>query len=142
MLSSMRSFAVFSRPGGDIKVVKQGWSWPAFLFNVPWAVWRRMWVLALGVWLGGLLAPALFGPVLDSLVRVGVDVLPLVLVAGLASGIGVPVAFGACGNAWRCAHLRSRGYFERGTVVASSSLAAQRIFDRSEAVPAAPRAPR
>lgn len=137
MLSSMRSFTVFSRPGGDIEVVKQGWSWPAFVFNVLWALWHRMWLLAFGAWLGEILGPAFLAAVFEFLSRAGLDVLPLVLAAGLAFGIGVPVAFGSRGNAWRCAHLRSCGFVERGTVVVPSAGTAQSMFLRSEGAPAA-----
>ena len=128
----MRSFAVFSRPGRDIEVVKQGWSWPAFFFNVFWAAWRRMWLLAFGAWLGEILVPAFLAAVFDSFDRAGVDVFPLVLVAGLVFGFGVPVAFGVRGNTWRRAHLRSRGYAERGIVVAPSAAAAAGMFLRFE----------
>lgn len=128
----MRSFFVFSRPGGAVEVVKQGWSWPAFVFNVLWALWHRMWLLAFGAWLGEILAPAFLAAVFDALSCAGLDVLPLALAAGLAFGLGVPVAFGAGGNTWRRAHLLLRGYAERGIVVASSAAAAEGVFLRSE----------
>ena len=127
----MRSFAVFSRPAGEIEVVKQGWSWPAFLFNVLWALWHRMWLLAFGMWLGEILGPASLTAVFEFLSRAGLDMPPLVLAAGMAFGLGVPVAFGSRGNAWRCAHLRLRGFVERGTVVAPSVETAERMFLRS-----------
>ena len=114
-------------------MVKQGWSWPAFFFNVLWAAWHRMWLLAFGAWLGDVLALALF----DSLDRA--DVFSLVLVVGLAFGLGVPVAFGARGNIWRCAHFRSRGCAERGVVVAASAAAAESVFLRREGDPTAAR---
>lgn len=140
MLSSMRSFTVFSRPGGGVEVVKRGWSWPAFFFHVLWALWYRMWLLAFGAWLGEVLAPASFVVVFEFLSRAGLDVLPLVLAAGLAFGLGVPVAFGSRGNAWRRAHLRSRGFVEHGIVAAPSAGTAESMFLRSEAVAVAGRA--
>ena len=135
----MRSFTVFSGPGREIEVVKQGWSWPAFLFNVLWAAWHRMWLLAFGAWLGEILVPASLVAVFDFLSRAGLDALPLVFAAGLALGLGVPVAFGSRGNAWRRAHLRSRGFVERRAVVAPSAAAAEGVFLRSEGASVADR---
>ena len=31
---------------GGLTVVRDGFSWPAFLFAVPWALWHRMWWVA------------------------------------------------------------------------------------------------
>ena len=127
----MRRFTGFSRPGGKLEVlqvVKHGWSWPALFFNVLWALWHRMWLLAFGAWLGETLVPVFLSFLLESLTRAGVDAFPLVLSAGLALGIGVPLAFGGLGNHWRREHLRSRGFTECGTVGARSVAAARRLL--------------
>ncbi len=128
----MQRFAVFRHDGGEVDVVKQGWSWPGFLFNVLWALWHRMWLLAFGVWVGGMLAPPLLSHVFGALRNAGVDPFPLVFVVGPALGLGVPVAFGRCGNAWRQAHLMARGYARCGTVAAPSAERAKAVFMDSE----------
>ena len=64
----MRVFTVHLRrhgldPDRDVKLVKEGFSWPAFLFTFLWALWNRMWWTALGpfviVSVAGLVAEAL-----------------------------------------------------------------------------------
>ena len=90
----MRRFTDFSRPGAGIQVVKHGWSWPAFFFNVLWPLWHRMWFLAFGAWLGEILAPAFLTFAFESLTRAGLNAFRLVLPAGVACVVGVPLAFG------------------------------------------------
>ncbi len=124
----MRRFTGFSRAGREIQVVKQGWSWPAFFFNVLWALWHRMWFLAFGAWLGEILAAELLTFAFESLSRAGVDAFPLVFPAGLAFALGVPLTFGGWGNAWRREHLRSRGFAECGAVAAPSAAVAERLL--------------
>ena len=50
----MRVFTVHLRrhgldPDKDVRLVKEGFSWPAFLFSFFWALWHRMWWTALGL---------------------------------------------------------------------------------------------
>jgi hypothetical protein len=50
----MRVFTVHLRrhgldPDKDVRLVKEGFSWPAFLFTFFWALWHRMWWTALGL---------------------------------------------------------------------------------------------
>lgn len=45
----MRTYSVHSRPGESLDgaiFIKQGFSWPAFLFSIPWCLWHRLWVAA------------------------------------------------------------------------------------------------
>ena len=47
----MRIYSVHIRrhgldPDYDFAVVKEGFSWPAFLFNIFWALWHRLWLVA------------------------------------------------------------------------------------------------
>ena len=39
-------------PDRDIVVLKDGFSWPAFLLGGLWALWHRMWWVALGLIIG------------------------------------------------------------------------------------------
>lgn len=50
----MRLYSVFLRkhgiaPDKDLVLVKEGFSWPAFLFTFLWALWLRMWWPAVGL---------------------------------------------------------------------------------------------
>lgn len=45
----MKIYSVHELPGGSldqIVFVKQGFSWPAFLFTIVWCLWRRLWIAA------------------------------------------------------------------------------------------------
>lgn len=48
----MRLYSVYLRdhgrePMGDLVLVKEGFSWPAFVFTFIWALWSRMWLPAI-----------------------------------------------------------------------------------------------
>ena len=48
----MRLYSVYLRdhgrePMGDLVLVKEGFSWPAFVFTFLWALWSRMWLPAI-----------------------------------------------------------------------------------------------
>ena len=45
----MKIYSVHELPGGSLDeavFVKQGFSWPAFLFTFAWCLWQRLWVAA------------------------------------------------------------------------------------------------
>ncbi|NQV58932.1 MAG: DUF2628 domain-containing protein [Alphaproteobacteria bacterium] len=49
----MKLFAVHIRrhgldPDRDVVLVKEGFSWPAFFLSFVWALWHRMWWVAIG----------------------------------------------------------------------------------------------
>ena len=43
----MKTFEIFFHPKFGFKAVKQGFSWPAFLFTPVWALYKRMWLYAI-----------------------------------------------------------------------------------------------
>jgi len=56
-LKNMRIFTIYLRrhgldPEKDIVVLKDGFSWPAFLVGSLWALWHGMWWVALGLMIG------------------------------------------------------------------------------------------
>jgi len=101
-------------------LVREGFSWGAFLFTVLWALWHRLWLAAILLLLAALaigVAVELAG--LDSLTET-VLMLALALYAGFA------------GNDWRRARLLRRGYEEAAAVAAADLVEAERrYFDRS-----------
>ncbi|MBT3306894.1 MAG: DUF2628 domain-containing protein [Alphaproteobacteria bacterium] len=49
----MKLYAVHLRrhgldPDRDVVLVKEGFSWPAFFLSFVWALWHRMWAVAIG----------------------------------------------------------------------------------------------
>ena len=50
----MRVYTVHMRrpaldPVTDFRLVKEGFSWPAFFFSSVWALWSRLWLVAAGL---------------------------------------------------------------------------------------------
>ncbi|MFQ5972119.1 MAG: DUF2628 domain-containing protein [Alphaproteobacteria bacterium] len=101
---------------GEAILVKEGFSWPAFLFTVLWAVWHLMWVpaaliLAVALAIGGVVA-----------------VLGLDVASQSALQLGYQVLIGFLANDWRRHQLRRRGYVEVGVVAARDRASAERRF--------------
>lgn len=105
----MASYVVMDPPGrtgsGDAVLVRDGFSWFAFLFSPLWLLWHRLWIEAL-------LAFVAFG---------------LLSALGEAAGFGlagslltllVSLFVGLEGQALRIAALRRRGWRESGVVEA------------------------
>jgi hypothetical protein len=79
----MRFYTVHVRPGrpggdADLVLVREGFSWPAFLFGPLWALWHFLW-LPLLAWLAAGLAVGfvadLFGAPADALIMLAFAVL-------------------------------------------------------------------
>ena len=98
-------------PVEDAAAVKEGFCWPAALFSVFWALWHRMWGVALG--LLALLAAAGFG----ALAGIGGA-------TGAALSIGIFILIGGFANDVRRWSLGRRGYRERGIILADGAEAA------------------
>lgn len=89
----MRLFTVHFRgsedaPDGDLEVVREGFRFWAFLFTVLWALWNRLWLVALGLFAVQSLASALAqfagaGTAVDAAITLGVAVLFGLLAADL-----------------------------------------------------------
>ncbi len=112
-------------PVEDAAAVKEGFCWPAALFSVFWALWHRMWGVALGLaalqaaaW--GFAAPAGIGGA-----------------TGAALGAGVCILVGGFANDVRRWSLGRRGYRERGIILAAGAEAAVlRYMARRDPAPA------
>ena len=117
----------FDRTGNTV-IVKEGYSWTAMVFSVLWAIWHRMWIVAI-VLLAGLLL-------------VGILAMQLQLGENLQSLVSMAVAF-ILGN--EAEHLRAwslerAGYREVGVVEAHSLDEAELKYflaDRQRSGPAA-----
>ena len=107
-------------PDRDVVLIKEGLSWPAFFFSVLWALWKRLWLAALGLGLANV--------VLSGLVLI----LDLGPVGQLAVSLGGAAVIGYVGNdLWRWT-LARRGFIEAGVVAAADRESALQRFLDSE----------
>jgi Protein of unknown function (DUF2628) len=125
----LRFYSVHAEPwnpattpkGADRTVmVKEGFSWPAFLITLPWLLWHRMWIvlvfyLALVLGIGAL---SEYGLVTDRITTILSFVIALIL--------------GFEGNSLLRWTLKRRGYEEIGEVAAETPQAAEMRFFESD----------
>jgi len=102
----MKQYKVYKHPSGAIESVKQGWSWPAFLFSFIWALVKKMWAIGIGLLILSLVFISMLGTGSDLLIN--------------AVSIIVSVIFGIYGNSWREKNLESRGYEMKDTITAEN----------------------
>ena len=113
----------------EIAAIKEGFCWPAMIATLLWALWHRLWWVALGFFvaeIGIAMAAALSGA--NAPVRVA---LSLAVLAGA----------GWFGNDLRRWTLGRRGLTEAGVVVAAGAEDAIRRFVTAGGIPAAATAP-
>ena len=110
----MAAYLVLEPPEGDAekravraRLIRDGFSWLAFLFPVPWFLFHRLWIEAL------VALAATFG------VAVAAELLGLGH-GGTALSLLVSLAVGLEGEALRAAALRRRGWREWGVVEAEN----------------------
>jgi Protein of unknown function (DUF2628) len=107
----MSQYRVWKNPDTKVvETVKQGWSWIAFLFPVPWALVKRMHVIAILTFLSIVVIFIAIDFIDSTLIEDEESHLILIL-----NGINC-VIFGANGNFWREWYLRKRGFVFRKTV--------------------------
>ena len=110
----MRTYSIHIRRQGldierDFVVIKEGFNWPAFLFNGFWALWCRQWlaalvtflVLVLVFWLPWLIG----GTKLDQIIL----------------SLGCVVIFGMLANDIRRWHLERADFVEVGIYIGHTS---------------------
>jgi hypothetical protein len=110
--------ALVADPDKDVELVKEGFNWYAALFSVIWALWNRMWLVALGFVVVEVVASAVL-----TLLGVG-DLVQSVV------SVGIAVLFGFLGNDLRRWTLTRTGFQDRGVVAGQNHEAAMlRFFD-------------
>ena len=97
----MKQFSIFQHPDLSYEAVKNGWSWPAFLFTWIWAFVKR---LSLIGWI-----------VLLAVMALSSIPIPEVWLVG---NLVISIVMGAKGNELRLKRLRDSGYEEVATVEA------------------------
>jgi hypothetical protein len=117
----MRVYTVHMRrpaldPEADIRLVKEGFSWPAFFFSFVWALWCRLWLVAAGL----LILEVAVGAVLSFLNDDwGTQA---------AVSLGTAVLIGVFANDLKRWTLFRRNYSEVAVVTGSGIDAAERRF--------------
>ena len=115
----MLTFDVYAHQSLGFQAVKRGFSWPAFIFGMFWALYKRLWLVA-AVYL---LISLLFA-MNNRETQAG----------GLATidnwiGFGISLFVGAAGNGWWRQALLEQGYSHvRAVVAASPKAAIERLY--------------
>ena len=117
----MKEYKVFEHPDGKVDVVKQGWSWPAFVFTFFWLLVKRMWVLA-GIIFASFLIIVFIGGVAGGAIEKSLDEILSI------ANIMIMVVFGLKGNNLKEKNLLSRGFDFRTTLTASNHDGAVAIY--------------
>ena len=115
----MHSYTVYLRPQGaaaddGFVLVKDGFCWPAFFLSVLWALWHRLW------WVALLMAVASTG--------VDVSTADLGLIGQVAVGLGLAAAFGTVAAGLQGWTLERNGYVSASVVTGSNLADAERRY--------------
>ena len=101
-------------------VIKEGFSWSAFVFTALWAFWHRMWLVFVLLLATGVALEL-------ALVLSGADD-----IAALSIGLGYPLLVGYGANDWWRWSLARRGTIQIGIVAAiNAETALHRYIDRN-----------
>lgn len=117
----MKTFTVHLRrdgldPNRDIAVIKEGFCWPAFVMSVVWAVWHRLWRVALGFFAAEVLLSAV-------LAYLGAD-----WKTELVLSVGLAILIGLVANDFRRWTLERHGFVQSDIVAGIDGDAAVRQF--------------
>ena len=126
----MKFYAVHLRrhgldPDRDVVLVKEGFSWPAFLLSFVWALWHRLW-----------LAAALFG-LAQAAISLGIYLVHPDPVSQTVLSLGLAAIIGYLAADIRQHKLTRQGFAFAGVVAGPDADQAYRRFLDSEPVLAA-----
>ena len=114
------SYHIYRRNESDLEAVKDGWSWPGFLFTTLWLLVKRLWLYAILVFL----ITILFNEITFSIYSIEINKLaPLV----------INILIGQYGNSLCINRLKKLGYTFSGSVLAKTpEEAIQNLFAEKE----------
>ncbi len=119
----MRIYTVFTpslfegvEAAPDAEAVKEGFSWPAFLLSVFWALWHRLWLAALIFFAANLVLGVV-------LALTGADAL-----SSSVASLGLAALIGWAANDMHCAKLSRLGFAMRAPVIATTGETAIRRY--------------
>ena len=103
-----RPWAATETALAEARAVKDGFSWPAFVFSFIWALWHRMWLVAAAIFVaefavGMLVGLTGFGGIVNT-----------------AVSLGMALVVGWLANDLLRDHLERRGLSDLGAVIAES----------------------
>ena len=124
----MRSYSIHIRRRGldldrDIVVVKEGFNWPAFLFNIFWALWHRHWLAALSLF------------VIHLVIFIVSKIIGLTLADQAALTLGWLAIVGMLANDVRRYYVDRDGFVEDGIAAGKTSDDALYDYLRDAATP-------
>jgi hypothetical protein len=115
----MKQYKIFENEVGRREAVKQGWSWPAFLFTFIWAFVKRLYVAG-AIVLGGVIVVVLLSGKADELFAMGDKTARSLDRLCESARWVIMILLGVNGNELRGKNLLQRGYVLRGVVAALS----------------------
>lgn len=119
----MKQYKIFKHPGGELEAVKQGWSWPAFLFSCFWAIAKKMYLTGIALFALSFILGTIMGQLqMGERGEIALNII----------SIAVSIIFGLRGNEWREATLHSNGYEEMSIIEAATPQSALAKFQRQE----------
>ena len=103
----------------DIRLVKEGFCWPAFFFSLIWALWCRLWLSAAGIVVGEIVLSLI-------LTLLGADDLTRAIVS-----VGFAALVGVVGNDIKRWTLFRQGFLQTAVVTGRDrDSAEQRFWDQ------------
>lgn len=114
----MNDYKIFKSSSGSYEAVKQGWSWPAFFFDILWALIKQLWGVAAIIFAITFIIVILLTPSLQGLP----DEQIIHIMNNISFIIGMPlrIILGIFGNRLREKSLLKRNYVQVGNISSTS----------------------
>lgn len=114
----MNDYKIFKSSSDSYEAVKQGWSWPAFFFDILWALIKQLWGVAAIILVVTLLIVIFLTPSLQGLP----DDQVINTMNNISFIIGTPlrIILGVFGNKLREQNLIKRNYVLVGNIASTS----------------------
>lgn len=114
----MNDYKIFKSSSDSYEAVKQGWSWPAFFFDILWALIKQLWGVAAIIFVVTLLIVIFLTPSLQGLP----DEQVINAMNNISFVIGTPlrIILGVFGNKLREQNLIKRNYVLVGNIASTS----------------------
>jgi len=115
----MKRFSIYKNAQGDVKAVKIGWNWPAFILTWIYLAYKKLWK-ALGISTGIYLLVCFVIGIIGGATG-NEDVMNLLI---FLANIGYSVIIGLKANDWIRNDLKRKGYEFKETIEADTPEAA------------------
>ncbi|AWM81476.1 hypothetical protein DKL61_14670 [Gammaproteobacteria bacterium ESL0073] len=114
----MNDYKIFKSSSDSYEAVKQGWSWPAFFFDILWALIKQLWGVAAIIFVVTLIIVIFLTPSLQGLP----DDQVINTMNNISFIIGTPlrIILGVFGNKLREQNLIKKNYVLVGNIASTS----------------------